>query len=241
MTGATRSSTRRGAGHRLPGRGECAWEEAADTGRGPSGSEPCIRALGIVLARDGGALAKMLPPFELGAGGKIGPGSQWTSWVARDDVMRAIELILDTVAIAGPANVAPQPVPNAEFAHTLAHVLHRPAVATIPAFALRLLYGELADAALLASQRAMPRLLEQAGFAFAYPSCARRRPATRVAPGLSRDLSGRLPLTARPARYSFLDASRRIRFPPSVGTRVDLRERRSPRRRPGRAPAFGGR
>jgi len=147
-----------------------AWEAAAGPAR-DAGIRTIHPRFGIVLARQGGALAKMLPPFELGAGGKIGSGTQWQSWIARHDVVRAIEFLIDSESIAGPVNVtAPAPVSNADFARTLAHVLRRPALATIPAFALRLVYGELADAALLASQRAVPAVLERAGFVFAYPT-----------------------------------------------------------------------
>jgi uncharacterized protein (TIGR01777 family) len=146
-----------------------AWEAAAAPAR-DAGVRTVHTRFGVVLARSGGALAKMIPPFELGAGGKFGQGTQWMSWIARDDVVRAIELILATPTVAGVVNVtAPNPVANAEFVRTLAHVLHRPAVATIPAFALRLLFGELADAALLASQRVLPGALQQAGFSFQYP------------------------------------------------------------------------
>jgi uncharacterized protein (TIGR01777 family) len=147
-----------------------AWEAAADPAR-DAGIRTVHTRFGVVLSRAGGALAKMLPPFELGAGGKIGHGRQWMSWIARDDVVRAIEAILLTPDVSGPVNVtSPSPITSAEFARTLGHVLHRPALATIPAFALRLLYGELADAALLASQRAVPRVLERAGFALHYPA-----------------------------------------------------------------------
>jgi uncharacterized protein (TIGR01777 family) len=113
----------------------------------------------------------LLPAFELGAGGKIAHGTQWMSWIARDDLVRALCFVLATEAMRGPINMtAPTPVRNADFAKALGHVLHRPAVATIPAFALRLMYGELADEALLAGQRVLPRALEGAGFSFLYPT-----------------------------------------------------------------------
>ncbi len=147
-----------------------AWEAAAAPAR-DAGIRVVHPRLGLALARGGGALAKMLPPFELGAGGKIGRGTQWMSWIARDDLVEALEFILRTPALSGPVNVtSPNPVTNAEFARTLGQVLHRPAVATIPPFVVRLLYGELADAGLLTSQRAVPRRLLAAGFVFGHPT-----------------------------------------------------------------------
>jgi len=147
-----------------------AWEAAASPAR-DAGVRTVHARFGIVLSRAGGALAKMLPAFELGAGGKIGRGTQWMSWIVRDEVIRVIEYTLDATSVSGPVNVtAPAPVTNAEFAKTLGHVLHRPTLAMIPAFALRLAYGELADAALLASQRVVPHVLEQLGFDFRYPT-----------------------------------------------------------------------
>lgn len=147
-----------------------AWEAGATPAR-EAGIRTVHTRFGVVLSRSGGALAKMLPPFELGAGGKIGHGTQWMSWIAREDAVAAVLFALERPDASGPVNVtAPEPVTNAAFAKTLGHILHRPTVATVPAFALRLAYGELADAALLASQRAVPRLLERLGFAFEYPS-----------------------------------------------------------------------
>ncbi len=147
-----------------------AWEEAAAPAR-DAGIRTVHPRFGIVLSRAGGALGKLLPAFELGAGGKIAHGTQWMSWIARDDLVRALCFVLATEAMRGPINMtAPTPVRNADFAKALGHVLHRPAVATIPAFALRLMYGELADEALLAGQRVLPRALEGAGFSFLYPT-----------------------------------------------------------------------
>lgn len=146
------------------------WEAAAAPAR-EAGIRTVHTRFGVVLARGGGALAKMLPPFELGAGGKIGRGSQWMSWVLREDAIRAVSFVLNDSRASGPVNVtSPSPVTNAEFAKTLGHVLRRPTVATVPAFALRLAYGELADAALLASQRVLPRLLTQWHFDFQSPA-----------------------------------------------------------------------
>lgn len=118
---------------------------------------------GVILAREGGALARMLLPFRLGLGGRLGSGKQWMSWIALADVVGLIQHALGNAELRGPVNaVAPNPVTNAEFTKTLGRVLRRPAIFPVPAFALRLLLGELADALLLASQRALPqRLLER--------------------------------------------------------------------------------
>ena len=147
-----------------------AWEEAAAPARDVGIRTVPVR-FGVVLGRGGGALARLVPPFELGAGGKIGDGTQWMSWVARDDLVAILLFLLTADTVHEPVNATTaNPVTNADFAKTLAHVLHRPALATIPAFALRLLYGELADAALLASQRVYPRALTGAGFSFRFPT-----------------------------------------------------------------------
>jgi uncharacterized protein len=170
-----------------------AWEAAAAPAR-DAGIRTVYTRFGIVLARAGGALAKMLPPFELGAGGRIGRGTQWMSWIAREDVVRAVAYAIDHPGVSGSINVtSPTPVTNAEFAKTLGHVLHRPAFASVPAFAVRLAYGELADAALLASQRAVPRALERAGFEFGYPAL---EGALRQA--LRRDRTPHAPLSHAP-------------------------------------------
>ncbi|MFZ2642343.1 MAG: TIGR01777 family oxidoreductase [Verrucomicrobiia bacterium] len=125
---------------------------------------------GIILCATGGALAKMLTPFRLGLGGVLGDGQQWMSWVALDDVVGVISNALANETLRGPVNVvAPQPVTNREFTKTLGRVLHRPAVCPAPAFALRLAFGEMADALLLASQRAEPAKLLASGYPFRFP------------------------------------------------------------------------
>ncbi len=125
---------------------------------------------GVVLSPAGGALAKMLLPFQLGAGGRIGHGRQWMSWIALDDAVGAIHHALFAEALDGPVNaVAPQAVTNAEYTRTLGRVLRRPAILPMPAFAARLAFGELANELLLASQRAQPKRLQQTGYDFAYP------------------------------------------------------------------------
>ncbi len=146
-----------------------AWEAAADPARA-AGIRTVHTRFGIVLAAHGGALAKMLPPFRLGAGGKIASGAQWMSWIALADVVAGIAFVIDAPAIAGPVNfTAPTPVSNADFTHALGHALHRPTVATIPAFALKIAFGEMAQEVLVAGQRVYPRVLEHAGFGFRYP------------------------------------------------------------------------
>ncbi|HYN84355.1 MAG TPA: TIGR01777 family oxidoreductase [Pyrinomonadaceae bacterium] len=126
--------------------------------------------IGVVLAREGGALQKMLTPFKLGVGGVIGSGEQYMSWVDLEDLVRAVEFAVENSTLRGPVNVvAPRPVTNAEFTKTLGSVLGRPTFLSVPAFAARLAFGELADATLLTSQRAEPARLTAAGFEFKYP------------------------------------------------------------------------
>jgi uncharacterized protein (TIGR01777 family) len=126
--------------------------------------------LGIVLSAAGGALAAMLTPFKLGAGGPVGSGNQFMSWIALDDVLDAILFSLTTATLSGPVNaVAPTPVPNREFVQTLARVLGRPAVLPLPAFAVRLLFGEMGEELLLSGARVEPERLKTAGFVFRYP------------------------------------------------------------------------
>jgi len=128
---------------------------------------------GMILSRDGGALGRMLPIFRLGLGGKLGDGQQWVSWISRTDAVRSILWVLANEAAQGAYNAAaPQPVRNAEFTRELGKALHRPALLPAPAFALRLAFGEMADALLLSSQRAMPQRLEREGFQFKHPALA---------------------------------------------------------------------
>jgi uncharacterized protein len=129
--------------------------------------------LGMVLSKEGGALAKMLPLFRMGLGGVIGNGRQYMSWVTLHDAVRAIAHLIETPAPEGPVNVtAPGPVTNRAFTHALAHGLNRPALFPLPAFAARLAIGEMADSLLLSSIRVLPAALEQQGFAFHHPSIA---------------------------------------------------------------------
>jgi uncharacterized protein (TIGR01777 family) len=126
---------------------------------------------GIVLARHGGALARMLLPFKLGLGGRIGSGMQWMSWITLDDVVAAIRFGIDTPQLVGPINLAaPNPVRNREFTDTLGRVLRRPTVLPTPLLPLKLRYGtELVRSLLLFSQRVHPARLEHAGFRFTHP------------------------------------------------------------------------
>ena len=146
------------------------WERATEPAA-RAGARVVLLRTGVVMARDGGALAKLLPPFRMGVGGPLGSGRQWTSWIALEDELRAIELALHHEALRGAVNlVAPNPVTNGELASVLGRVLARPALLPVPRVALELLYGEMANEAILASQRVMPRALVAAGFTFSYPT-----------------------------------------------------------------------
>lgn len=146
------------------------WERAT-TPAAQAGVRVVLLRTGIVLARSGGALAKLLLPFRMGLGGPIGNGRQWMSWIALEDQLRAIELTLHADSMRGPVNlVSPEPVRNAEFAAVLGRVLARPAFLPIPRFALELLYGEMADATIIAGQRVKPAALTAAGFDFTLPT-----------------------------------------------------------------------
>ncbi|MGB7212264.1 MAG: TIGR01777 family oxidoreductase [Gemmatimonadales bacterium] len=145
--------------------------EAASAPAEAAGIRVVRTRFGIVLSPDGGALAQMLTPFRAGLGGRLGTGRQWMSWVALDDVVGAIRHAMRTDALRGPVNVtAPTPVTNAEFTATLARLLRRPAILPVPAVALRLLFGQLADEALLAGQRVLPAALHASGFQFRFPT-----------------------------------------------------------------------
>jgi uncharacterized protein len=146
-----------------------AWEAAADPAR-----EAGVRVVhprnGIVLSTEGGALARTLPIFKLGGGGRIGSGRQWWSWVALADVVGAILHSLTDDSVEGPVNVgSPNPLTNAEYTRVLGKVLNRPTIFPLPAPAARLMLGEVADALLLASQRVEPAKLKETGYEFRYP------------------------------------------------------------------------
>jgi uncharacterized protein len=147
------------------------WEKAAEMARA-LGIRVVRLRFGVVLGH-GGALGKMLPPFRLGMGGRIGSGKQWMSWIHLDDVVGLIQFALEN-EIAGPVNAtAPNPVTNAEFTRELGLALHRPAFLPVPIFALKMMFGEMANV-VAASQRAVPAAAHRAGFRFQY---LRLRPA----------------------------------------------------------------
>lgn len=149
----------------------CAEWEAAAAPAADAGVRVVILRTGIVMSPRGGALAKLLPIFRLGGGGPLGSGRQWMSWIGLTDQVRAMEHALFAESMRGPANlVAPNPVTNAEFATTLGRVLARPALVPVPAFALELLYGEMARATLIAGQRVLPKALAAAAFEFSQPT-----------------------------------------------------------------------
>jgi len=125
---------------------------------------------GVILDVKGGALKKMLPPFRLGLGGKVGSGKQWMSWIALDDVISGLNFVLNDDSVRGPINfVAPNAVTNAEFTKTLGKVLSRPTLLPIPAFGVRLAFGEMGEALLLGGQRVAPKVLLDAGYQFQRP------------------------------------------------------------------------
>lgn len=143
--------------------------EAATRPASDAGIRTAHARFGVVLSPDGGALGNMLLPFRLGIGGRIGSGRQWMSWIHIQDLVGGIHHILKTDLLQGPVNfVAPRPVTNTEFTKTLASVLSRPALLPVPPFALRLLYGRMADEALLASDRVEPVRLITSGYPFHY-------------------------------------------------------------------------
>lgn len=143
-----------------------AWEAAAEPAERAGVRVACTR-IGIVLSPAGGALAQMLPPFLAGAGGRLGDGKQYMSWIGIDDVIGAVYHAMCTPALRGPVNLsAPAAVTNTDFTAVLARVLGRPAIIPVPAQALRLIFGELADELLLASARVVPDRLLGSGYVF---------------------------------------------------------------------------
>ncbi|MBZ5647851.1 MAG: TIGR01777 family oxidoreductase [Acidobacteriia bacterium] len=145
------------------------WESATEAAA-RAGIRVVLLRFGVVLGESGGALAKMLPPFRMGVGGRVGSGEQWMSWVALDDAAGAVEHALTNESLRGPVNVvAPNPVRNSEFTKLLGEVLHRPAVLPMPVFAVKLAFGEMGTTLLLGSQRVLPKKLEASGYQFKYP------------------------------------------------------------------------
>ena len=145
------------------------WEKATEPAS-KAGIRVVNLRFGPIMAREGGMLAKLLTPFKMGVGGKVGSGRQYVSWIAIDDAVSAIKLAIHNESLRGPVNVvSPHPVTNEEFTKALGHVLNRPTALAIPAFAARLTFGEMADEMLLVSQRVMPKKLIAAGYQFQYP------------------------------------------------------------------------
>jgi len=149
------------------------WEAAADPAVN-AGTRTAFLRTGIVLSAKGGALKQMLPPFRMGLGGRISSGRQWMSWIDLQDEIGAIRHILANESLSGPVNsVSPHPVTNAEFTKTLASVLSRPAIFPMPAFAARLVFGQMGDELLLGSQRVEPAKLTASGYVFQKPDLRR--------------------------------------------------------------------
>jgi len=152
------------------------WERSCQAARDADIRTVNMR-IGVVLSTEGGALKEMLTPFKLGGGGVLGSGRQYFSWISLDDVVRAIPFVVNNGSLSGPVNlVTPNPVTNREFTKTLGRVLSRPTVLPMPAFAARLLFGEMADPLLLASARVVPGALASAGFSYQH---AELEPALR--------------------------------------------------------------
>ena len=145
-----------------------AWEASAKKAS-REGLRTVRLRIGVVLGKSGGALAKMLLPFQMGAGGILGSGKQYMSWISIHDAVRAIEFILENDQLEGAVNMtAPNPVTNAQFTQAMGKVLHRPAVLPAPSFALKLILGDMAQEMLLEGNRVLPKKLEKAGFKFQY-------------------------------------------------------------------------
>jgi len=149
----------------------CREWEAEAMGAEKAGTRVAVARSGVVLYRDGGVLEQMARPFKWFVGGRLGPGRQYVSWIHREDWIALVRFLLGSEESRGAFNAtAPAPVTNAELTEVLARALHRPAFMRAPAFALKLALGEMAEALLLASQRAVPARALDAGFAFKYPT-----------------------------------------------------------------------
>lgn len=145
------------------------WESAAKEAES-CGARVVSTRIGVVLSSEGGALGQMLPPFRLGGGGVMGDGEQYMSWIAHKDLVRALIFILENEELSGPINcVSPAPVTNRVFTKTLGRVLMRPTFVPLPASIIKMTFGEMGQALLLASQRVTPKKLLQAGFGFEFP------------------------------------------------------------------------
>jgi hypothetical protein len=161
------------------------WEQAAHAAE-QFGVRVVTPRIGVVLGHGGGALAQMLLPFRLGVGGRLGTGAQWMSWIARDDLVSLIEFALTNAALRGAVNaVAPNPVTNAVFTRELAAALHRPAILPVPAFALKILFGEMSEV-LLGGQHVIPQVALRAGFQFRFAELSEALRAALEPTGSSR-------------------------------------------------------
>jgi uncharacterized protein (TIGR01777 family) len=150
------------------GRVAVAWEQEAQAAE-PMGVRVARLRIGMVLGPRGGALARMLPPFRLGVGGRLGGGKQWMSWIHIDDLVGLISFLMKESTVRGVFNAtSPFPVTNREFTRALAEAVHRPAILPVPEWVLRLMFGEMSQV-LLASQRAFPDAAQRAGFIFQHP------------------------------------------------------------------------
>ncbi len=149
----------------------CREWEAESSKAANFGARIVLLRIGVVLAKDGGALAKMLTPFKFGVGGATGSGKQWMSWIAIDDLVKIFNFALENVEISGAVNaVAPNAVTNAEFTATLGKVISRPTFLSTPEFAIKLLFGEMGETLLLEGARVYPQRLVDAKFTFDYPN-----------------------------------------------------------------------
>lgn len=145
------------------------WEAEGDKAK-EFGARVVHPRIGVVLSKDGGALEKMLTPFKFGVGGTVGSGDQWMSWVTIDDLVKMIVFAIENENLKGAFNAtAPNPVQNEEFTDTLGKVLHRPTIIPVPAFGIKLLFGEMGEKLLLEGTRVLPKKLEDAGFEFVHP------------------------------------------------------------------------
>jgi uncharacterized protein (TIGR01777 family) len=147
------------------------WEREAQAAEALGVRVVCVRT-GVVLDTRGGALAKMLPPFKMGAGGRLGDGRHWMSWIHADDLCAMYRFAVETPTVRGAINgVAPNPVTNTEFTKALGAAIHRPTIFPMPALVLKMMFGEMSEI-LLASQRVAPRAAQSAGFQFRFPELA---------------------------------------------------------------------
>jgi uncharacterized protein len=149
----------------------CQHWEAATAPASDAGIRVCLMRFGVILSKKGGALQKMMPPFQAGVGGKLGSGQQMFSWIALDEIPYIMQHLIEHQEISGPVNVtAPHPVSNQEFTKQLGRVLHRPTVLPVPALAVKLHFGEMGETCLLSGQKVLPKVLKDSQYPFKYPT-----------------------------------------------------------------------